>query len=62
MEQKTQNLQVKRELTPEVEMAIRSNPNQYLHSDMERMWQENPNLSVQEAIAKVEQFAQAMGI
>lgn len=62
MEQKTQNSQVKRELTPEVEMAIRENPSHYLHSDMERMWQENQNLSVQEAIAKVERFAQAMGI
>ena len=62
MEQKTQNLPVKRELTLEAKKAIKENPNHYLHSDMERMWQENHNLSVPEAIQKVEQFAQAMGI
>ena len=62
MEQKIQNLPVKRELTPEVEMPIRENLSHHLHSDMKRMWQENQNLSVQEAIAKVEKFAQSMGI
>ena len=55
MELKIQNLPVKRELTPEVEKEIRNNPNQMWHGQMKRIWQENPSLSVQEAIAEVEE-------
>ncbi len=62
MEQKMQNLPVKRELTEEAKKAIQENPNYLMHSQMKRVWQENPKLSVQEAIAEVEQFAQAMGL